>query len=110
MNSLRSGLALAGAALAYFVTVGFVNAYGVFQEYYTSDVLRDLSQFQISWLGSFAIFCIFAFAPLGGMLADKYGPTPVMAVGSLAMLIAIFMISLCKDYYQFFLGMSDGTF
>jgi MFS family permease len=74
-DSLRSGLALAGAALAYFVTVGFLNAYGVFQEYYTSDVLRGLSEFQISWLGSFAIFCIFFFAPAAGLLADKFGPT-----------------------------------
>ena len=52
VNSLRSGLALAGAALAYFVTVGFLNAFGIFQEYYTSVILRDLSEFQISWLAS----------------------------------------------------------
>ena len=49
LSSLRSGLALAGAALAYFVSVGFLNAFGIFQEYYTSVVLRDLSNFQISW-------------------------------------------------------------
>ena len=50
VHSLRSGLALAGAALAYFATVGFLNAFGVFQEYYTSDVLSDHSDFQISWV------------------------------------------------------------
>ena len=52
-----------------------MNAYGVFQEYYTSDVLRNESNFQISWLGSFAVFCIFAFAPVAGILADRFGPT-----------------------------------
>jgi hypothetical protein len=50
VHSLRSGLALAGAAVAYFATVGFLNAFGIFQEYYASTILRDHSDFQISWV------------------------------------------------------------
>jgi hypothetical protein len=34
--SWRSGLAASGAALSYFLSVGFLNAFGVFQQYYTS--------------------------------------------------------------------------
>lgn len=74
-TSWRSGLATAGAACSYFVTVGFLNAFGVFQEYYTSTLLRGYSDFQISWLGSFALFAFFAGAPAAGILSDKYGPT-----------------------------------
>ncbi|KAI6821617.1 MFS monocarboxylate transporter [Hortaea werneckii] len=102
--TLRSGLAGAGAALSYFTTVGFANAFGVFQDYYYSNVLRGHSNFQISWLGSFSMFALFAFAPPAGILADKYGPTLPMAFGSICMLVAVFMISLCKAYYQFFLA------
>ncbi|KAI7166459.1 hypothetical protein KC324_g12063, partial [Hortaea werneckii] len=60
--TLRSGLAGAGAALSYFTTVGFANAFGVFQDYYYSNVLRGHSNFQISWVGSFSMFALFAFA------------------------------------------------
>lgn len=49
-NRLRPGLALAGAAMAYFTTVGFLNAFGIFQEYYASTVLRGRSNFEISWV------------------------------------------------------------
>ncbi|WPG98491.1 MFS monocarboxylate transporter [Acrodontium crateriforme] len=100
----RSGLATAGAACSYFVTVGFLNAFGVFQEYYTSTLLHGYSDFQISWLGSFALFAFFAGAPAAGILSDKYGPTTPIACGSVTVLFAIFMISLCKKYYQFFLA------
>ncbi|KAK5173532.1 uncharacterized protein LTR77_002213 [Saxophila tyrrhenica] len=102
--TLRSGLALAGAALAYFVTVGFLNAFGVFQEYYTTVVLRDQSNFEIAWLGSFGTFAVFFFAPFAGLSADKWGPTIPMVVGAVLQLVAIFMISLCEEYYQFFLA------
>jgi len=102
--SWRSGLAAAGSALAYFVTVGIQNAFGIFQEYYTSYYLKGESDFKISWLGSFTIFTMFIFAPGVGVLADKVGPTIPVTVGSVLLLIAVFMTSLCRQYYQFFLA------
>ena len=73
-SSLRSGLATAGAALCYFVTVGFTSSFGLFQEYYISSVLSTHSAFQIAWIGSFSSFAIFAVAPAAGILADRFGP------------------------------------
>ncbi|KAK4950786.1 hypothetical protein LTR10_010779 [Elasticomyces elasticus] len=102
--TLRSGLATAGSAMAYFVTVGFLNAYGVFQQYYTSLYLSDLSNFQISWIGAFGTFCVFFFAPAAGILADKVGPQIPIAIGSVLLVAAVFMVSLCREYYQFFLA------
>lgn len=55
--------------------VGFINSFGVLEQYYHSDVLRDESEFRISWIGSFNTFSIFLFAAPVGMLADKIGPT-----------------------------------
>ncbi|TKA81025.1 hypothetical protein B0A55_02481 [Friedmanniomyces simplex] len=102
--TLRSGLATAGAATSYFVTVGFLNAYGVFQQYYTSTYLSDKSNFQISWLGAFGTFCVFAFAPAAGILSDKIGPQIPIACGSVMLVVAVFMVSLCREYWQFFLA------
>lgn len=84
--------------------MGFLNAAGVFVEYYTSTFLQGTTNFQISWLSSFALFIVFAFAAPAGLLADKFGPTIPIVCGSIIELVALFMISLCKQYYQFFLA------
>lgn len=87
-----------------FCTVGFINAYGVFQQYYTQHFLQDKTEFQISWLGSFATFMLFSMAPLAGYINDRFGPTVTVGFGAVLEVVAIFMISLCTQYYQFFLA------
>jgi MFS family permease len=111
--------------LALFCSVGFLNAYGVFQEYYKLNQLQNMSESDISWIGSVSIFLTYALAPLSGVLVDKIGPTvsphpnqlfsfrwlsshitskKLLLFGSVGQLVAIFMTSLCTQYYQFFLA------
>ncbi|PQE06040.1 MFS monocarboxylate transporter protein [Rutstroemia sp. NJR-2017a BBW] len=100
----RSVLALIGAFALMFCSVGFVNAFGVFQEYYAVTILSDKSPSDISWLGSFNVFCMFGMTFVAGFLTDKYGPTPLVCGGSLVTLFALFMTSICKEYWQLFLA------
>ncbi|KAJ6786629.1 hypothetical protein PWT90_03718 [Aphanocladium album] len=93
-----------GAFFTFFCSVGFLNAFGVFQEHYESHQLSNHSSFDISWIGSFSTFALFAGAPIAGILVDRVGPTVPLIFGSLAMLLAIFMTSLCHQYYRFFLA------
>ncbi|KAM3462066.1 hypothetical protein MY5147_009868 [Beauveria neobassiana] len=94
-----------GSALDYrFFYVGFLNAFGVFQDYYESHQLSNHSSFDISWIGSFSTFALFSGAPIAGILVDRVGPTVLLIFGSVAMLLAVFMTSLCQQYYQFFLA------
>ncbi|OLN86531.1 Riboflavin transporter MCH5-like protein 16, partial [Colletotrichum chlorophyti] len=101
-NRVRSWLAVFGASLSFFCTVGFLNAFGVFQEYYQSYLGR--SESDISWIGSVSVFILFLGAPVSGILCDKLGPTALMSVGSIGELVALFMTSLCTKYYQAFLA------
>lgn len=55
--------------------MGFINAFGIFQEHYRSHQLSDYSDFDISWIGSFSTFALFGGAPLAGVLVDRVGPT-----------------------------------
>lgn len=64
-----------GAFFTFFCSVGFINAFGVFQDYYESHQLRNYSSFDISWIGSFSTFALFAGAPIAGILVDRVGPT-----------------------------------
>ena len=57
-----------------FCSVGFVNAFGVFQEYYAVTLLATKSDSAISWLGSLQVFFLFGGTPVCGILMDKYGP------------------------------------
>jgi MFS family permease len=61
--------------MALFCTLGFQNAFGVFQAFYHDTILRDHSEFDIAWIGSLLTFMIFFFAAPAGVLVDRVGPT-----------------------------------
>ncbi|KAI0414294.1 putative MFS monocarboxylate transporter [Xylaria grammica] len=103
-SSFRSWVAIAGAFLALYCTVGFFNAFGVYQEYYGTTLLKAYSNSDISWIGSVAIFLLYIGSPIAGILVDKIGPTKLLIIGSIGELVAIFLSSLCSQYYQLFLS------
>ncbi|KAJ2989064.1 hypothetical protein NUW58_g3656 [Xylaria curta] len=103
-NSLRSWLAVAGAAVALYCTVGYLNAFGVYQVYYGTGLLKAYTNSDISWIGSVAIFLLYVGSPVAGILVDKLGPTALLITGSIGQLLAVFLSSLCSQYYQLFLS------
>ncbi|KIX07654.1 uncharacterized protein Z518_02307 [Rhinocladiella mackenziei CBS 650.93] len=100
----RSILTIIGSALSAFCTVGFLNAFGVLLDWYHRHELSDHSEFDISWIGSFTTFALFLTAIPAGLLADRVRPTILLIVGGIVTLFSMFMISLSKEYYQFFLA------
>lgn len=100
----RSAFVLIGAFCAFFCSVGFFNAFGIFQEYYHEHQLSNKSDFDISWIGSFAICAMYLTSPAVGVAYDRTGPNLLVIIGSVGVLFAIFMTSLCKEFYQFFLA------
>ncbi|KAI1277911.1 putative MFS monocarboxylate transporter [Xylaria sp. FL0933] len=103
-NSLRSWTAVAGASLGTYCTVGFFNAFGVYQEYYGTGLLKAYSNSDISWIGSVAIFLLYIGSPIAGILVDRLGATKLLIIGSIGQLVAVFLSSLCSQYYQLFLA------
>ncbi|KAI4835305.1 MFS monocarboxylate transporter, partial [Aureobasidium sp. EXF-8845] len=99
----RSAFVLIGAFCAFFCSVGFFNAWGIFQEYYHTHQLSNKSDFDISWIGSFAICAMYLSAPAVGIAYDRLGPDLLVIIGSVGVLFAIFMTSLCMEFYQIFL-------
>lgn len=67
-------MAILGASLSLFCTLGFINAFGVFLDYYHRTLLSHKSAFDISWIGSFATFVLMLGAPVAGVLVDRTGP------------------------------------
>ncbi|KAL6704708.1 hypothetical protein ACN47E_007990 [Coniothyrium glycines] len=52
-------------------TWGLINAFGVFQDYYSSFDPPLASASAISWIGSLQLFCLLAFGSATGILVDK---------------------------------------
>ncbi|KAI5196800.1 MFS monocarboxylate transporter [Aureobasidium subglaciale] len=102
----RSVSVLVGAFCAFFCSVGLFNAFGIFQEYYHANQLSDKSEFDISWIGSFSICAMYLSSPGVGVAYDRIGPQMLLCIGTVGALFAIFMVSLCEEYYQIFLSQS----
>lgn len=70
----QAKIALAGAFGSMFCTVGFVNAFGVFETYYAENQLAHQKETDIAWIGAINVFCIFAGSVFTGPLLDVSGP------------------------------------
>lgn len=105
-----------------FITVGFTNAFGVFQQYYIGLLHKDASA--ISWLGSLNTFFLFGGSLFVGVLINKVHPRVsidhhksklvqdrtdvcfyqiIVAIGSIFLLIGVFLASICTQYWQLIL-------
>ena len=76
---------------------------GSFQQYYEVRPLKDYSSSTIAWIPSLQLFFMFALGPVVGIIFDKYGPRPLIIVGTLLHVFGLMMASLAKTYYQFIL-------
>ncbi|KPM44141.1 hypothetical protein AK830_g2477 [Neonectria ditissima] len=100
------------AHLIMFNSWGYINSFGVFQDYYVAAL--DASPSAISWVGSVQIFLIFFVGTFSGRATDAGHYRTVVMAGSLLQLIGVFMTSLSTKYWQLFLaqglctGLGDG--
>jgi MFS family permease len=97
-------LCLLGGALCLFCSFGWLNALGVFQNYYQMNQLRNYSPSTIAWIPSLQIFMMFLPGPIVGWFYDNHGPKYLIVVGTLFHVIGLMMTSLCTEYYQFILA------
>ncbi|CAK5281697.1 unnamed protein product [Mycena citricolor] len=92
-----------GGACTTFSTFGYVNAWGVFQEYYQATLLRDSSPSNIAWIGSIQYSLVFVPCLLVGHVFDRgYFRAPFLCA-SVFLVIATFLVGECTQYWQFLL-------
>ncbi|KAG5730410.1 hypothetical protein E4T56_gene14386, partial [Termitomyces sp. T112] len=89
----RAWSVVLGVWLLQFCTFGYANAYGVYNDYYVRNYLRDrYSSSQISWIGSVQLFLVLS----GGLVAGRGYDTGyfyhLMIGGSLLFVFCLFML------------------
>ncbi|EMD35761.1 hypothetical protein CERSUDRAFT_138483 [Gelatoporia subvermispora B] len=109
-GGLRAWMTVAGAWLALFATYGYLNAFGVYQDYYTRIYLNNTTPSAVSWIGSFQFFVPLVIGMFAGHLFDIGYFHVMMITGSVLFTFSLFMLSLAKEhqYYQIFLSQGLG--
>ena len=94
-GGLQAWLGVFGSFCAMFMVFGIVNSTGAFQDYFSSNQLRDYSSGQIGWIFSLNLFLVFLCGIYTGVIFDAHGPKVVLAVGSVAMVLSMMLLSFC---------------
>lgn len=103
-GGVEANLVVLGGWLCLFVSFGWINCIGVFQEYYQEHVLVNYSSSTISWIPSTETFMMFFGGAFAGMIFDNYGPRYLLLMGSVLHVLGLMMTSLSTQYYQIFLA------
>ena len=88
---------------------GLLASFGVYQSFYSREMLQGLSESKISWIGSVQGFFMFAVSFLIGPIFDAGYLRPLLITGTLFSVIGVFMTSLCTRYWQLFLSQGIVT-
>ncbi|TFK31703.1 major facilitator superfamily domain-containing protein [Crucibulum laeve] len=109
-GGFRGWMTVVGSWLILFSTLGYIYAFGVYQDYYTRVFLSSHSPSSIAWLGSFQLMMPFASAIIAGKLFDSGHFHSTIIAGSIIFIFSLFMLSLAHEgqYYQIFLSQGLG--
>ncbi|KAJ6524339.1 MFS general substrate transporter [Mycena capillaripes] len=109
-GGFRAWLVLFGGFCIFFSTWGYVTSWGVFQAYYQETILRGSSPSEIAWIGSLQHSIIFLPGLIVGRLFDIGLFRIPFAAGSVLIVLATFLVPLCRTFTDFLLcqGLATG--
>ncbi|CAO2657115.1 Nn.00g032410.m01.CDS01 [Neocucurbitaria sp. VM-36] len=98
-------LTVAGSVLVYYASFGIMNSFGFFQNYYTSEFLRNTPTSTIAFIGTLQMALMNSLAAISGALCDRYGVKYLYLGSGTGTIIALLMLSLAQpgQFWQIFL-------
>ncbi|KAE8372456.1 major facilitator superfamily domain-containing protein [Aspergillus bertholletiae] len=102
-------LVVLGAFCGLTASLGLYNTVGVFEAVISKDILPNVSSSTTGWIFSVYAFVNWICGVQIGPTFDAMGPRTLILAGTVCTLIGIFSVSVCKEYYQFFLAFSILT-
>ncbi|KAE8366298.1 major facilitator superfamily domain-containing protein [Aspergillus caelatus] len=103
-GGIAAWLGVFAGFLLFFTTWGFSTAYGAFQHFYRTDLLRDSSPSQLSWIGTVNAFFLISTGVIAGPLFDRGFLIHLMVAGCFLTTLGLMMLSLSQKYYQVLLS------
>ncbi|CAM6119082.1 unnamed protein product [Calypogeia fissa] len=100
-GGVRAWLVVFGSWCALLAALGTVNSAGSFQSYFMTHQLSAYSPGEVGWIFSVYAFLAFFGGVVVGPVFDKYGPRWLILVGSIGICVSMFLLGICKQYWQF---------
>ncbi|KAH6670920.1 riboflavin transporter MCH5 [Plectosphaerella plurivora] len=109
-GGLRAWLVVLGSWLASFGALGISNTMATIHAYVSEHQLADYSEGSIGWIFSIYMFLAFFGGIYIGPLFDRYGPKWLIAAGTVCVVTALMLLSICTQYWSFILvfGVFNG--
>ncbi|CCF38752.1 major facilitator superfamily transporter [Colletotrichum higginsianum] len=113
-QGVAAWLQVLGSWILFANTWGLSNSFGVFQAYYSNELLPDTNPSTIAWIGSIQIFLMMLIGVCAGWLLDAGYLRFILVCGTTMTSLGLFMLSLCTQYWQillaqaFCVGMGSG--
>ncbi|KAJ5128854.1 uncharacterized protein N7443_005968 [Penicillium atrosanguineum] len=86
----------------FFNSWGVSNSFSVFEQLYTAELGKSSSE--IAWIGSVQVSLLFFLGAFAGRATDAGYFRIVYTTGAFLQVFGLFMLSLCKTYWQIFLA------
>ncbi|CAN9319547.1 unnamed protein product [Alternaria alternata] len=86
-------LTVAGSILVYYASFGVMNSFGFFQNYYSSDFLKQTPPSTIAFIGTLQMALMNFLAALSGALCDRYGVKYLYLGSGTGTALALVMLS-----------------
>ena len=108
-GGLMAWMQVAASWLVLFNVLGLLNSYGQFQTIYETTILQHETASTISWIGSAQFLICYTVCIFTGPIWDAGHVRFLLGVGTIIMVFGLMMLSLCHEYYQFFLAQTVVT-
>ncbi|KAJ3805190.1 MFS general substrate transporter [Lentinula lateritia] len=110
-GGLQAWSTVLGAFLFQFTAFGFVNSFGVFNDFYVREYLSNETSSDIGWIGSAQLAIVLAMGIMTGRLFDQGFFHHLVIAGSVLFVFSVFMLSITHEhqYYQVFLSHGLGV-
>lgn len=108
-GGLTAWMQVAASWLILFNVLGLLNTYGQFQTLYETNILQQETASAISWIGSAQFLMCYLVCVFTGPVWDAGHVRVLLGVGTIIMVFGLMMLSLCHEYYQFFLAQTIVT-
>lgn len=107
-GGMQANMAMLGGFLAVFTTWGIITSFGVFQTYYKNVLLPELSSFQLGWIQSLQLSCIFMGGVFTGRPFDDGYFYHLEVFGSALIFVSFMLLAQCTELYQILLAQGVG--
>ncbi|KAF8272785.1 MFS general substrate transporter [Lactarius quietus] len=87
---------------------GYVNSWGVFQEYYENDLLKGTSPSTVAWIGSLQAALLVFPALISGRLFDLGYFRRTLFFASINLVVCTLLVAECHEFWQLLLCQGFG--